>query len=51
MPKPPGPDQKKQLDVSDFTRGAQLTQAGCGWVAIVVFLLVIAFAARTLLFK
>ena len=51
MPKPPARDEKKQLDVADFTRGAQLTQAGCGWVAIVVFLLVIALAAKALLFK
>jgi hypothetical protein len=51
MPKKLGQDERKPLDLADFTRGAQSTQAGCGWLAIVLFLLVIALAAKTLLFK
>lgn len=51
MPNAAEEDAKKPLEVTDFRRGAQRTQAGCGWFAVLLILVAIAFAARVLLFK
>jgi hypothetical protein len=46
-----GEHERKQLDLSDFTHGAQSAKAGCGCFAVAIILAVVAFAARAWLFK
>lgn len=50
---PNSPDEGKRnpLDLSDYTRGAQSAKAGCGCLAVAVFLAAIAYAARAWLFR
>jgi hypothetical protein len=50
-PNSEGEDERKQLELSDFTHGAQSAKAACGCFAVAVFLAAVAFAARTFLFK
>jgi hypothetical protein len=46
-----GDDERKQLDLSDFTHGSQSARAACGCFAVALFLAAVAFAARAFLFK
>jgi hypothetical protein len=44
-------NERKQLDLGDFTHGAQLAKATCGCFAVAVLLAALAFVARSFLFK
>jgi hypothetical protein len=44
-------DERKQLDLSDFTHGAHSAKAACGCFAVAVILAAVAYAARAFLFK
>lgn len=46
-----GEKERKQLDLSDFTHGAQSAKAACGCFAVALFLAALAIAARSFLFK
>jgi hypothetical protein len=50
-PNSEGEDERKKLDLSDFTHGAQSVKAACGCFAVALFLAAVAFAARAFLFK
>jgi len=50
-PNSDGEDNRKQLDLSDFTHGAHSAKAACGCFAVALILAAVAFAARAFLFK
>lgn len=43
--------ERRPLDLGDFTRGAQSFKAGCGCLAVALFLGILAYAARAILFR